>query len=126
MDFTASPHIQNTEGESRKVLMRYLIKLTHLSFATGEREQVFRKRFTEAYPEYIYNLRSTHPDITRGEEFLAILLMMNLTSSEIASALGISLQGVKKMRYRLRKRLKLATKDSLEERVRSFVSSQMD
>lgn len=115
------PHTTIPEGERRRVLTKYLIKLTHRSFATEEQEQFFRRQFTEVYPEYIYNLRSEHPDITRGEEFLAILILMKLTSMEIAAALGISEQGVKKMRYRLRKRLKLDSKESLEESVCRFL-----
>ncbi len=42
-------------------------------------------------------------------------MKMNLTSKEIANILNISNDGIKKARYRLRKKLDLETKDSLEE-----------
>jgi DNA-binding CsgD family transcriptional regulator len=40
---------------------------------------------------------------------------MNLNSHEIASVLNISQEGIKKARYRLRKKLGLETTDSLED-----------
>ena len=43
------------------------------------------------------------------------LLKMNLTSKEIANILNISNDGIKKARYRLRKKLNLSTEESLQE-----------
>jgi DNA-binding CsgD family transcriptional regulator len=40
---------------------------------------------------------------------------MNLNSQEVASVLNISQEGIKKARYRLRKKLGLETGGSLEE-----------
>ena len=40
---------------------------------------------------------------------------MNLSSKKIANILNISNDGIKKARYRLRKKLNLATEDSLQE-----------
>jgi DNA-binding CsgD family transcriptional regulator len=45
------------------------------------------------------------------------LLKMNLSNKEIANILNISGAGIKKARYRLRKKLGLETTDSLEELV---------
>jgi DNA-binding CsgD family transcriptional regulator len=48
---------------------------------------------------------------------LMSLLKMNLSSKEIANILNISMEGVKKARYRLRKKLNLSTEESLQELV---------
>ena len=48
------------------------------------------------------------------------LLKMNLSSKEIANILNISTEGVKKARYRLRKKLNLSSDDSLQEVVISM------
>ena len=42
---------------------------------------------------------------------------MNLSSKDIASILNISEDGIKKARYRLRKKLGLETGDNLESKV---------
>lgn len=44
-------------------------------------------------------------------------LKMNLSSKEIANPLNVSGEGIKKARYRLRKKKGLNTGDSLEDRI---------
>ncbi|MCB0427824.1 MAG: sigma-70 family RNA polymerase sigma factor, partial [Mangrovimonas sp.] len=41
----------------------------------------------------------------------------NMSTKEIANILNISVEGVKKARYRLRKKLDLTTDDSLHEQI---------
>jgi DNA-binding CsgD family transcriptional regulator len=45
---------------------------------------------------------------------------MNLSSKDIASILNISDEGVKKARYRLRKKLRLDTNENLESTIMSM------
>ena len=45
---------------------------------------------------------------------------MNLSSKEIANILNISQEGIKKARYRLRKKLNITTKESLQDVVLSI------
>ncbi|MEZ4989852.1 MAG: helix-turn-helix transcriptional regulator [Saprospiraceae bacterium] len=63
-----------------------------------------------------FNVRVAHlyPDITPNEYRLMAFIRMNLSSKEIASILNISIPGIKKARQRLRKKMGLATQDSLE------------
>ena len=60
------------------------------------------------------------PDITNAEERLSLLLKINLTRSEIATMLGVSESTIKKGRARLRKRLALAERQSLEDFLQQF------
>lgn len=91
------------------------------SLFTDEQETRFRKAFSEVYPRYLFRLRKRYGEISKNEELLCMLLVMNLSTADIASTLGISAEGVKKARYRLRKKMRLATDDSLEDAVKSFV-----
>ena len=52
-------------------------------------------------------LRAAHPDLTVRDLRLAALLRAGMSTKEMAAALSISEAGVKKARYRLRKRLGL-------------------
>ena len=74
----------------------------------------FRQRFLSLHKDFESNIQKSFPDITPNELRLMSLLKMNLSSKEIANVLNVSADGIKKARYRLRKKLGLATGDSLE------------
>ena len=59
----------------------------------------------------------SYPEVSTNDLRLMSLLKMNLSSKEIANILNISIEGVKKARYRLRKKLNLNTEESLQELV---------
>ena len=54
-------------------------------------------------------LTSKHPDITQTEARFCTLLYLNLDTKEIARILNISLDGVRKGRHRLRKKLEIGS-----------------
>jgi len=59
----------------------------------------------------------SYPEVSNNDLRLMSLLKMNLSSKEIANILNISVEGVKKARYRLRKKLNLNTEESPQELV---------
>jgi tetratricopeptide (TPR) repeat protein len=75
----------------------------------------FTHSFTETNQDFFKILTKRHPEITKSELRLAALIQMNLTSKEIATILNISDEGVKKSRYRLRKKLRLDSEEGLEK-----------
>ena len=83
----------------------------------NENWEQFTRQFTEMNPAFYQILNERHPGLTQNDLRLATLLRMNLASKEIAHILNISDEAVKKARYRLRKKLGLATSDKLENYV---------
>ena len=77
----------------------------------------FRQRFESVHKGFESNVKSKYGAITSNELRLMSLLKMNLSSKEIANILNISGEGIKKARYRLRKKMALETTQSLEEMV---------
>lgn len=75
----------------------------------------------EVSPDFKKRLRETCPDITESQLALASYIAAGMTNQQIARLLNISYDSVKKARYRLRRRLGLATTDSLEQRLRSLL-----
>ena len=75
----------------------------------------FKVLFEKSYPGFIEKVCSVYRNITEAELRLFLFIKLKLSSKEAASILGISSDGVKKTRYRLRKRLQLEKTDSLEE-----------
>jgi len=68
----------------------------------------FLSTFEQVHPRYLGALNDQYGPLTATEQRFACLLRMNLSSKEIATLLNISDAGVKKARYRLRKKLKLS------------------
>ena len=75
----------------------------------------FRSRFLAVHKDFEVDVKNKYPKVTVNELRLMALLKMQLTSKEIANILNISGEGIKKARYRLRKKLRLESGDSLEE-----------
>ena len=74
---------------------------------------LFEENFNEIHDEFFTRLRSTCPSVTPSELRLAACLRMNLSTKEMAPALGISARGVEIKRYRLRKKLGLDADSNL-------------
>jgi len=62
-------------------------------------------------------------NMTKSEMRLIALLKMNLSSKDIADTLNISDEGIKKARYRLRKKPNLDSEDDLQAFLLSFSGS---
>ncbi|MBL7796212.1 MAG: tetratricopeptide repeat protein [Saprospiraceae bacterium] len=82
--------------------------------------ETFKYRFGQQYPGYLQRLRERFPDLSGSEERLFLLMKINLTGQEIADILGITPNGVKKSRQRLRKRLGLNPEEQLDDYVVRF------
>lgn len=61
----------------------------------------------EKHNEFLSKLMARHPNLTRGEKYLATLLRVNLSTKEIALLTGTLTKTVNMGRYRLRKSLGL-------------------
>lgn len=94
-----------------------LIQTINFDLQDDNNWENFKKYFEEVHTNFNNNVKQKYPEITSNELRLMALLKMNLTSKEIANILNISNDGIKKARYRLRKKLNLSTEDSLQETV---------
>jgi hypothetical protein len=88
---------------------------------TDEDWETFKATFNEVYPTFFASVRLRFPEITTAELRLAALIKMNLNVKEASYMLGISIESVKKSRYRLKKKLQLQEEDSLEEYIQKLV-----
>lgn len=92
-----------------------LIQTINFDLQDDNNWENFSKYFEEVHKDFSTKAQQIFPNITTNDLRLMALMKMNLTSKEIANILNISNDGIKKARYRLRKKLDLETKDSLEE-----------
>lgn len=73
----------------------------------------FELQLDKNLKSFFHKLELHFPNLTKSEKRLASLLVLDLSTKDIASIFNISLDGVKKSRYRLRKKLNLETNEDL-------------
>ncbi|WP_143822118.1 helix-turn-helix transcriptional regulator [Mucilaginibacter pedocola] len=104
-------HLQFTnEGDARE-----LDNMMKAHIMTNESWDEFKKLFTKVHPAFFYRLRNAHPHLTDTDVRLMALLKLNLNNREMAGMLGITLDGVKKAKQRLRKKVGLDAGGEIED-----------
>ena len=73
----------------------------------------FTKHFDRVHSDFVVKLKEKHPAISGNELKLCAYLRMNLSTKEVAQLMNISVRGVEISRYRLRKKLGIASETNL-------------
>ncbi|WP_299125870.1 tetratricopeptide repeat protein [uncultured Winogradskyella sp.] len=94
-----------------------VINTINLDINNDNNWEQFRTYFEDVHRDFNSKVMRNYPEVSNNDLRLMSLLKMNLSSKEIANILNISIEGVKKARYRLRKKLNLNTEESLQELV---------
>jgi hypothetical protein len=94
-----------------------LSQLSQQTILTEQDWYKFRSLFEKIYPGFFTNLKDKFPDITVAEQRMAALTRLHLTTRQIASMLGISIDSVHKSRQRLRQRFQVGAETNLDELV---------
>lgn len=102
------------EVSKRKATSNIRVKI-NAGLVSSDQEMEFRRSFTSVYPGFLSTLHEICPGMTRTDDLIAMLLILDLNSDGIALTLGISKNGVNKARSRMRQRLGLNTETNLEE-----------
>lgn len=102
--------------------VRSLVQKINFDKQFDKNWEQFIMAFKESNPDFLKELDRKFPELTPNEVRLAALIKMNLGNKDIAHILNISDDGVKKARYRLRKKLNMDSGDSLEALIREIGS----
>lgn len=89
---------------------------------SGLDTETFTELHKKIHPEFLSRLTSDYPDLTESQLRLAAYIAMGLSSKQIALALNIEYESVKKGRSRLRKRMNLPQGSSLESLLRDYAT----
>lgn len=101
--------------ESDKKEVNAVIQTLNFDQKIDQNWDQFLQTFTESDAPFLEELQARHPKLSKNELRLSALIRMNLSTKDIAQMLNISDEGVKKARYRLRKKMELETTESLDE-----------
>ena len=108
-----------TETERQKSL-RNLTRTLETEIENKETWDQFLLYFDQVNRNFITNLQAKHPNLTQNDLRMCALTRLNMSNREIATLLNISITGVEKSRYRLKKRLDLTVEEDLPKYLLSF------
>jgi len=108
---------QLKENEATAEYQAIISDITRLTILTETDWSEFKSIFETIYPGFFIKLTNKFPEITSAEQRMAALTRLRLSSRQMASMLGISVDSVHKSRQRLRQRLKVGAETSLSEMV---------
>ena len=94
-----------------------IAELSRQTILTEDDWMKFKSLFEKIYPGFFIKLKEKFPDITIAEQRMAALTRLQLTTKQIASILGISIDSVHKSRQRLRQRFQIGADSNLDELV---------
>ncbi|MCO5935606.1 hypothetical protein NAF17_08640 [Mucilaginibacter sp. RB4R14] len=91
-----------------------LDKMMQAHIMTEDNWAEFKKLFSRVHNTFFYNLRQEYGNLSGTDVRLLALIKLKLNNREMASMLGISVDGVKKAKQRLRKKMEILEGDELE------------
>ncbi len=100
--------------------LRHIKKDLNLQSSDQDNWEIFKLQFTKIHKDFFKKLKTMHPSLTKSDLKFCAYLRIHLTSSQIAAVLNITHEGIKKSRYRIRKKMALSPKDSLEDYIVKF------
>ena len=112
--------LNNLKRDHKTSEVNQLINKLRIDKQIDDNWEQFTTQFMEMNPNFFKNITSLYSNLTKNDIRLIALLKMKYDSNTIASLLNISTEGVKKARYRLRKKLELSSKDDLEKHIMGF------
>lgn len=99
---------------------QHLIRTIDFDLQDDNNWENFSNYFQQVHKDFNSKIKQQYPTISASELRFLSLIKMNLSSKEIASILNISNEGIKKARYRVRKKLGLNANESLETLILSI------
>ncbi len=84
-----------------------LEKLLQAHIMTNESWNSFKKLFLKVYPGFFINLNKNHPHLSSTDVRMLALIKLGLNNTEMANMLGITVEGIKKAKQRLRKKINI-------------------
>ena len=103
------------EVAERRIVLNKIVKEIDKTLKLQEDWKQFEHHFDRVHGDFLTRLTNEFLDLTPGEQKLSAFLRLKMDTKEIASLMSISIRGVEVSRYRLRKKLELATNQNLSK-----------
>lgn len=113
-----------TESPLDREMNKIIVSLRH-ELKSEKNWEAMKVRMNGIHADFLSRLVNKHPDLTPNELKLCSLMKLNLSQKETAEILHISVSGVEKGRYRLRKKLGLDSSIKMENYIHSLTQSSL-
>jgi DNA-binding CsgD family transcriptional regulator len=100
--------------------MENLEKLIKAHIMTDENWESFKKLFAKVHTGFFTILKQKFPNLTSTDARILSLIKLQLSNYEMANMLGITIEGIKKSKQRLRKKMELNRDENIENIVGSI------
>lgn len=108
-----------TDLEKAKLLRG--LNATLMTEIEGEKSwEQFSTYFDQVNQNFTAELLKKHPSLTQNDLRMCALTRLNMSNKEMAALLNVSIPGIEKSRYRLKKRLGLSVEEDLDGYLRAF------
>lgn len=112
--------IQLQKGKLEKKNIEFLEKLKSTSILTQDDWTKYQEIFKKAYPRFLFQLGSVHPDLSPAERRVLCLEKLKLSNNEMALVLGVSANTVMVTKHRIRKKVNLESQKELTEYIKAL------
>ncbi len=110
--------IENLKSKNAdNAVVEHLEQLMQAHIMTDSNWMEFKKIFLKVYPNFFFNLKKSFLYLSEGDIRLLTLIKLQSSNKEMANMLGITLEGVKKAKQRLRKKMNLDDNTTIEEAI---------
>lgn len=107
--------LKNKNGDH--VVVRHLEELMQAHIMTDDSWTEFKKIFLKVYPNFFFEIKKTFLHLSETDIRLLTLIKLQCNNKEMANMLGITIEGIKKAKQRLRKKMKLGEQVTIEEAI---------
>ncbi len=108
------------DKRDQKKQLQQLIQQINMNFNHDEYWKEFHQNFEQVHQDFLNRIKSHCGDLNGNDMRLLSLIKLNMGSADIASLLGIGQDSLRVSRYRLKKKMGLATEESLNNFVQSI------
>ncbi len=112
--------IKTASETERLKSLKTLSRTLESEIENKENWDQFLLYFNQTHQDFIHQLQTKHPNLTQNDLRMCALTRLNMSNRDMATLLNISITGIEKSRYRLKKRLDLTVDDDLSRYLTGF------
>jgi len=113
-------NLKKLSNKEDGVTLKNIVAQIRSTKSEDQKALLLKKELADYNEDFITNLTSQFPKLTKTDIEICSLIKIGLSRAEVASLRKTSIDAIKSTRYRLKKKLNLTSKDSLDEFIRSF------
>ncbi|MGF7078293.1 hypothetical protein [Mucilaginibacter sp. UYCu711] len=99
------------------VVVKHLEELMQAHIMTDDSCAEFKRIFLKVYPNFFFEIKKAFLHLSETDIRLLTLVKLQCNNKEMANMLGITIEGIKKAKQRLRKKMQLDEQVTIEEAI---------